>query len=291
MNIKDFLIENYIYIIIIIVLVIITIIGFLADKKKNGDKRPNTMGGNLSNQGMGGNAMPYQPQQNTNGPINYGQPNGAMGNNMQYNGVTNAPPVIAPMPNVAPIGQEMMQPTNGMIAPQQMPQPAPINNPMPVEPQPVPMQPVPNPINEMNYNAPQPVEPLNIPTSNPTESMFQPLSEQKPSFAPVEPNVQAINNPMPVGPQAVPMQPEPIGEPIAMQPMPNEFQPQMQPSSDPMNMAAAPMANQMPNPVPVQPLPNPGDNTVPNPITPPQPVSPQPINFTYGNGDNNGFMQ
>ena len=39
MNIKDFLIDNYIYIIIVIVLIIITIIGFLADKKKNGEKK------------------------------------------------------------------------------------------------------------------------------------------------------------------------------------------------------------------------------------------------------------
>ena len=36
MNFRDFLMDNYIYIIIVIVLVIVTIIGFLADKKKNG---------------------------------------------------------------------------------------------------------------------------------------------------------------------------------------------------------------------------------------------------------------
>ena len=35
MNLKDFLMDNYIYIIIVIILIIITIIGFLADKKKN----------------------------------------------------------------------------------------------------------------------------------------------------------------------------------------------------------------------------------------------------------------
>ena len=38
MNIKDFLIENYIWILVIILITIITIIGFLADKKKNGKK-------------------------------------------------------------------------------------------------------------------------------------------------------------------------------------------------------------------------------------------------------------
>ena len=39
MNIKNFLIDNYIYIIIVIVLIIITIIGFLADKKKSSEKK------------------------------------------------------------------------------------------------------------------------------------------------------------------------------------------------------------------------------------------------------------
>ena len=34
MNIKDFLIENYIWILVVILLCIITVIGFLADKKK-----------------------------------------------------------------------------------------------------------------------------------------------------------------------------------------------------------------------------------------------------------------
>ena len=46
------------------------------------------------------------------------------------------------------------------------------------------------------------------------------------------------------------------------------------------------------------PIPNPTVNTVPNPITPPQPVNPQPVNFVYGtpptnnngNNVNNQFM-
>ena len=61
MNIKDFLMENYIYIIIVIILTIVTIIGFLADKKRNGDKKPKTMSGTISNnqnQNMGN--MTYQ---------------------------------------------------------------------------------------------------------------------------------------------------------------------------------------------------------------------------------------
>ena len=172
-------------------------------------------------------------------------------------------------------------------------------------------QPTPNPINEMNYNAPQPVEPMNTTINNQPETLYQPLSEQKPSFAPIDASVNMMNNqmapntnvvepvvnPVPVEPQPVIMQqpapePIPVQEPMVMQPMQPEFQTPVQPiGPEPVNMAAAPMTNPMPNPVPVQPIPNPEGNTVPNPITPPQPVSPQPINFTYGNQNNNGFMQ
>ena len=270
MNIKDFLMENYIYIIIIIVLVIITIIGFLADKKKNGDKRPNTMGGNIQ-PGMGGNNMPYQPQQpNVNMPINYGQANGVAGNNMQYNPVANTPP-ISPLP-ITPVGPEngiAPQPINNVVTPAPVTPIAPIG---PV-PEPMNMQPVPNQTDGMNYNAPGPVEPLNVAMNNPSEALYQPLSEQKPSFTPVEPNVNMMNN------QMAPSAPEPMINQVPIQPI----------SPEPMNMQ--PAAAPMPNPMPAQPMPNQGGNTIPNPITPPQPVSPEPINFTYGNQNNNGFMQ
>lgn len=276
MNIKDFLTENYIYIIIIIVLVIITIIGFLADKKKNSEKRPNTMGGNIQNPGMGGNNMAYQPQQNINGPINYMQPNSVMGsNNMQYNQAVNNPPVT-PLPTV-PMGQEnsMVSPTNNNMFSPMPTTMTPIQEPM--------TQPATNPINEMNYNAPGPVEPMNAMTNNQPESLYQPLSEQKPSFAPVDPTINVMNNQMTSG----------VSEPMNMQPTPvPEFNtPIGSNQMNNMNMAQATMPNQMPTPIPASPMPNQGGNTVPNPITPPQPVSPQPINFTYGNQNNNQFMQ
>ena len=255
MNIRDFLIDNYIYIIIIIVLSIVTIIGFLADKKKTADKRPNTMGGNIGTPTPDGNNMQYQPQQNTNEPITYQQNNNPVGNNMQYN-------PVQPENNVA-------SPINNMATP--------MNNNMIPTP-----EPTPNIVNEMNYNAPQPVEPINaVPNTGP-ESLYQPLSEQKPSFAPVEPNVNMANNQMATNVV------EPMINPVPIQPAPNVVQPN---PMDQMNMTGAPIANPMPNPVPAQPMPNQGGNTIPNPITPPQPVSPQPVNFTYGNGNNNGFMQ
>lgn len=39
MNIKEFLLDNYIWIIVVILLSIITVIGFLADKKKTPKKK------------------------------------------------------------------------------------------------------------------------------------------------------------------------------------------------------------------------------------------------------------
>ena len=87
MNIVDFLKENYIYVIIVIVLTIITIIGFLADKKKGGNKKVGTMSGTIPN------------NQNGTAPVMNGMPQANMGgvNNYQQYGmpVNNA----QPMPN------------------------------------------------------------------------------------------------------------------------------------------------------------------------------------------------
>lgn len=264
MNFRDFLMDNYIYIIIIIVLSIVTIIGFLADKKKTADKRPDTMGGSIENPGMDGNSMPYQPQQNTNGPIAFNQNNNPVENNMQYN---------------------QPQPENNIISPVN---PGPIINNVSMAPEVTPMAPTQNVGNEMKYNAPSPVESMNAAVNNQSESLYQPLPEQKPAFIPVEPNMNMANNQMPQGgvePMINPVPIQPINEPA---PMPNVQPNQM----NGINMAQNSTINQMPNPVPVQPMPNQGGNTIPNPITPPQPVSPQPINYPYGPGNNNNqFMQ
>ena len=73
MNIKDFLIDNYIYIIIVVILIVITVIGFLADKKRNGAKKiknnvPNMApkGGNVAYQPQNVQPMTYQPVTDNN---------------------------------------------------------------------------------------------------------------------------------------------------------------------------------------------------------------------------------
>ena len=271
--IKEFLIDNYIWIIIIIILSIITIIGFLADKKKNQTKRANTMGGTIENQNpnMNPSNMTYQPQPNMNQPINYQQENnnllGLQPNPMPNNIVNNQ---LQPDNNLNSQINNINPPINNNVGPMNIQQPVMPNGQV---------------VNEMNYNAPQPVEPLNAAINQPAETMYQPLSEQTPSFNPVDPNVNAMNNLMPNGQLANQMPNGQMAEPINMQPL--QTGNIMQPTQvDPMVMATNPMNNPMP-----QPIPNPEGNTIPNPITPPQPVSPQPINYMYGNQNNNGSMQ
>ena len=53
MNLREFLLANYVYILIVIVLIIITIIGFLADKKKTKGKENSQNGMNENNNGVG----------------------------------------------------------------------------------------------------------------------------------------------------------------------------------------------------------------------------------------------
>lgn len=275
MNFKDFLVDNYLWIILIIVLSIVTVIGCLADKKKAKKERPDTMGGNIQNPGIGNNNMAYQPQQNINNPISFGQTNGVVGNNMQYN------PSVAPLPS-NPVNSEnnMITPTNNIVSPMPTtPVPEPISMPQPAQ----------NSINEMNYNVPGPVESINAMINNQPEPLYQPLSEQKPSFNPVEPNINMMNNQMASvvsEPVINPVPIQPIVEPMNIQPtsvVPNQ--------TDGMNIAQGPMATSTPSPIPASPMPNQGGNTIPNPITPPQPVAPQPISFTYGNQNNSGSMQ
>ena len=307
MNIKDFLMDNYIYIIIVIVLIIITIIGFLADKKKSDGKKVTPAAGK-NNPGYDPNAggqITYQPNANTMGGDIYPIPNG---------------PINVQMNNMAPLNNQISpQPVqnNPQVVPSQ-----PINGNMsqPVEPMnnagaiPQPMNGMNNNIGNINQpimgNAPQPVEPINNLVSTP-EPMYQPLAEQQPNLLnnavnqPVEqigfqqpiintfdsvPNNinQPINNFGTVQPQQMvpPMAPGNV-----MQPMPNTVPIIEQPQPMAMNNPIpGPEVNPLPpvNPVP---MPGPVENTVPNPITPPQPVNPTPVGFVYGaqqQNNNNG---
>ena len=114
MNIKDFLIDNYIYILVVILLIIITIIGFLADKNKNkGTKKKNV----LQEQPMPNNAnmqpINYQanPQQMA-GSMNYQGMNQMMPNNI--NNMTGQPINFGQIPNssVTPVNNQFNQNLN-----------------------------------------------------------------------------------------------------------------------------------------------------------------------------------
>lgn len=274
MNIKDFLLDNYIYIIIVIVLIIITIIGFLADKKKSGDKK--TAANVNTNQGYNpnvGGQINYQPGTMPNPGMNQMAPG-----NIQLNNINPMP--AAP---VEPMGNNMgvmPQPVNNQPNMVGMPQPVEPIAPVQTMPEQIVMQspvggtqmmaaPMPE---ANNFAAPQPMVPNNTPQVN---MMNQPNMVGVPQ--PVEPMA-----PVQTMPEQMIMQPT-AGEPQMMAvPMPeaNNFV-----GAQPVNM---PMNNAMPQPVPTPtPIPNPSGNTVPNPITPPQPVNPTPVGFVFGPQQNN----
>lgn len=274
MNIKEFLAENYIYIIIVIVLTIVTIIGFLADKKKNNEKKPKTMGGTISNQQINnGENMNYQPNNQYSQPINF-QP---INNNMQPNNPVNTtvPNNMTSILGVQDNSQMNMQNIQPINPVPQMNQVQDNQNNNMMNNQPI-INNVPQPVEQLNQNIPQP------------EMMYQPLSEQQPMTAPTLPsfNNNMINNQemtnnfnnkmnsLPTTPNVIPT-------------MPMEEQ----------QVSVLPMPNQMPQPMnqPVEPIPNQVGNTIPNQITTPQPVTPQPVNFVYGGvnqnqGNNNQYM-
>lgn len=266
MNIKEFLAENYIYIIIVIGLTIVTIVGFLADKKKNNEKKPKTMGGTISNQPVNnGENMNYQPNNSYSQPITYQPMNNVQTNSPVNNNMTN---VLGVQDNY-----QMNMPNNQPV------------NPVPQMNQVQDNQNI-NMINNqpMMNNIPQPVEQLNQQTPQ-TEMMYQPLSEQKPVIAPTMPS---FNNNM--------MNNQEISNNFNQNNIPNVL-PTMPIQMVEQSVPGMNIPNQMPQPMnqPAEQIPNQVGNTIPNPITPPQPTIPQPVNFTYGGvnqnqGNNNQYM-
>ena len=299
MNIKDFLIENYIWLIVIVLITIVTIIGFLADKKRVNNKEKKAKVAPQNTQ----TANEKQPDfmQTTEQPINnvqpiqYQQPQPAQLNQVNNNMGMNFNNINT---TVRPINQ-----TNTETVPQ------PINY---TEPQVI------EPMNnqQKTITSPQPVE--NIPQNPVQEPMYQPLSEQKPIIAP-----QPVPNFSNVQPQNNPEVNQVVQNPINMQPLPsqiNVIQPvteTMMPSPVPMvnnNFAQTPnfipnnvtipqAVNPIPAPQPINPQsiqnnPNQAGNMQqmnmmqpnPNMIQPTQNTIPQPINFVYGPQNNNQNM-
>lgn len=265
MNIKDFLIDNYIWILVIILITIITIIGFLADKKKgnNKEKDISQVNPNLNNQ-IANNGVPMQYQQTEQ--LQQNPLNNNMG--MNYNNMN-----IQPQ---QPINQNMIMNNNSNMMN--------VNNvtPMVTEPQPVPMGPTsPTPINN-----PQPVE--NVIPNIEQEPIYQPLSEQKPVIPPQP--VPNFNNMQKT--DTTPL----VMDNVMNQNTPNVvLAPQVnQPLPQPNQFNQGTMMTQVPtyNVAPVVPtennnqgmVSNANNTTVPQPIPVPQQVVPQPIMQQQYNG-------
>lgn len=266
MNIKDFLIDNYIWIIVIILITIITIIGFLADKKKGEKKKEDVPNSNPNNMAMN-NQQTVQYQQ----PMM--QSNDGINNNMGMN-------YNNPIPQVQNgFNQNVMMAQNV--------------NPVVTEPTPVPVNIIPtNNINQMNN--PMPVENV-VPRVEP-EPMYQPLSEQKPIIAPqpipnfgdpvnniqqpiIQNNTQNLQNVVPT-PVSTPSPQMNANQPMQFnnESMMNNYNIQNNIASTPTGIDNSQMIPNMNQNVTI---PQPINNTT---IPTPQPVMPQPImTNTYNN--------
>ena len=277
MNIVDFLIANYHWLLAIILLTIVTIIGFLADKKKNDKKKENTRKQPKS-EATNITQEPAQPMQYQQENLMVAQPN------MTQNDINN----FSTNQNVNQINNGSMNQMNntnnqnlGTIPETMENLQNNNNNHLGTIPQPLNYTDnIESNNNNNQMNTPQPIE--NIAPQPVQEPMYQPLEEQKPHFEPQpipsfdtmnqvqnQPS-QMINNSMSFGNQnMMPQQPA------------NNVGGQM---SNPEPMMQTPMYNQNTNiqgnnnyGIPNM-IPNPIQNTQsPNPIPIPQPITPQPI--------------
>ena len=280
MNIKDFLIENYIWILMIILITIITIIGFLADKKKNGKKsegqpiqNPNIGGGQPMNN-MG------QVQYNGQDQFMQNQMNNGMAAGINTNNFNSQIQPVNQVPNMPNVQSQTNMNSMNM-------------NSMPPE---QPGGTIPTSVDVMNN--PSPVENV-IPNTN-SEPMYQPLSEQTPIISPRPvPNFPNMtnNNPEMVIPQmdnnnlntnnqnVVP----PMSQPNYNQPVVTQetLVPNQMANYNVPNQMSQPMNNSFTN-VPNYPQSN---TTTPEPVNSiqtPQPINPQPI--VQGMYNNNQMM-
>ena len=281
MNLKDFLIDNYVYIVIVIILVIVTIIGFLADKKKNGNSKGknNKQAAPADTSNLSAEAAAYQSvneQLSANNTLNYMPEQGPSNNENMIQNNDNL--VMSNPANVGSIPTPMQG--NGIASNMNMagPQQVAFNG----------------------GNAPMPVEPINNAVANP-EPMYQPLDEQKPTFNNNEVSViPGQQPPLPVNPVIPPMgelnnglgqgiaptdnvgvamptqsvPPVNVSAPIPAAPIPAAPVP---PASIPSGMAPNPAPSTIP-----QPMPNPNGNVNPEVVPAPAPVVPNPVSFVYG---------
>lgn len=284
MNIKDFLIDNYIWILVVILLSIITIIGFLADKKKGKKEKPIKTKENQTANQDAVNPISYQaPPTNTM----YQPPLGAI--NTQINN-PNPTTVNTSFPNTMN-NQGVNQPTIEPIAPV-----SPINS-------------INNNYNSLNNNSfgPSIEQPGTIPKAvSPQPIITNQIPNTNPIPSPLE-NINSMNNitnttlPTPEQPQtiSVPNQVTPQQN-IAFNPyqntnnnnqFPNQTLPPQQeyPQMANFNQPTTPINSVYPNEtvIPnIQTPPSPQNNLQNSGMSSPQVTSPQPINFVYGNPSN-----
>ena len=257
MNIKDFLIDNYIWIIVVILLVIITVIGFLADKKKNREPK-----------NSGTAPVPNNPP-TTNGEVPAAP--------MNYQPTQNEVVAVAPNTNIVePIPAQV--PNNQAVAVADV---------------------APNNIMSSNQSvtpvAPVTVEPINNVNAVKPEPMYQPLAEQKPSFAPAQNNIvnvePMLNQPV-LNSQVAPVTPNANPKQQPLNPMPSQFSGNVNtnPAPIPTPSVQAPIPEPIPNPM----VNNQNVVTGNNNGVPSQTTMPQSVNFVYGaqqiNQNNNGQM-
>lgn len=266
MNIKDFLIDNYIWILVIILITIITIIGFLADKKRGGKKGKKEL-----EQSQNVNNQPLNNQMETNqNPIQYQQPeqipNNQLNNNVGMN-FNNMNTTVTPLNQINNIPLQGQQPTT--------------SDPTMINPMNNPNNPTNNTINPIN-NAIQ---------NEKTEQIYQPLSEQKPVLPPQPvPNFsnniqqttnteqnQAITMPNNLGTNTIP-----TFSTIPTSTQPIQAQPTQIISESTLNYANPQMTAIVNNSSGTVPNFVPNNTTIPTPINPtpipePKSVIPQPI--------------
>lgn len=280
MNIMEFMMDNFVWILVVLLLTIVTIIGFLVDKKKNDKKKNEQVNGmNVQNYSAPVNGGGQNFSQNMQ-PVNFNsQPvntNGNMVNNMM-NGNN--------FPNNS-IKQPMMSGNDNMV--QSVTPPSSLQN---FQPQMF-SEPVSTPVVEQQ-NAMQPQMVTQIPIQEPEPMMQQPVTNTPyvnpmPEFMQqnkvmYQPNQQVM--------QVNTVQPEPIyqNNPVSMQSVPSAennqmVQPQMNvPQMSNVQMPQGPASVNMPNN---------GYNNAPNQPMSTQPAYNQqtqfqPVNFVYGNQNSN----
>lgn len=258
MKIKDFLIDNYIWILVIILITIITIIGFLADKKSGGkkEKKDKKQPQNIDNQPVNNQMMVNQT------PIQYQQPEQPQTNQQNTNigmNFNNMNTTVTPLNQINNIP---LQGTQSNIT-----EPTPINY-------------ANNQIGVMNA-----INPVNNTVSNSVaEPMYQPLSEQKPIIAPqpipnfsnMQPSVNIEQNQIPIMPNN--LEESNIQTFNAIPPVTPTIQPQpvQMPPEQTLNSMSTYNADSQ-----VQPIENSNSGVVPNFIpnntTIPTPINPSPI--------------